>query len=95
MQLELLREEARIHSQLIDIENMILPIMDIMQKHIDYSKTLIHDTNFSIAEHMIKLSAKVQVAIHTCKIFQENWDKTLVITLKIHYDFLAHFVVSI
>ena len=58
MQVELLREEARIQSTLIDIQNMILPIMDTMQKQIAYSKTLIHDNNFSVADHMIKLSTK-------------------------------------
>ena len=52
MKIELLREEARIWSTLIDIQNMILPIMDTMQKHIAYSKTLIHDNNFSIVDHV-------------------------------------------
>ena len=68
--------------------------MDTMQKHIVYSKTLIHDTNFSIADHMIELSAEVQVVLHTCKILQENWDKTLAVILKVHYGFLSHFGVS-
>ena len=62
MQIDLLREDARIWYTLIDIQNMILPIMDTMQKHIAYSKILIHDNNFSIADHMIELFAKVQVA---------------------------------
>ena len=48
--------------------------MDAMQKHIVYSKTLIHDNNFSIVDHMIKLSTEVQIAVNTCKILQENWD---------------------
>jgi len=60
---------------------MILPSMDSMQKHITYSKTLIHDNNFSIADHVIELSAEVQVALSTCKILQENWDKTLQLIL--------------
>ena len=68
--------------------------MDTMQKHIIYSKTLIHDKNFSIADHMIKLSAKVQVALQTYKILQENWDKTLSISLKVHSKFLSHFGIS-
>ena len=51
---------------------MILPIMDTMRKHIVYSKTLIHDNNFSIAEHMIELSVEVQVALQTCKVLQDN-----------------------
>lgn len=70
MQAKFLREEARICSILIDIQNMILPIMDAMHKHIVYLKTLIHDNNFSILDHMIELSTKVQIAIHTCKILQ-------------------------
>ncbi|GLJ39681.1 hypothetical protein SUGI_0811210 [Cryptomeria japonica] len=76
-QSELLREDARIRSTLLDIQNMILPNMDIMQKHITHSKTLIHDNSFSVAEHVIELSAKVQVALSICTILQENWDKTL------------------
>ncbi|GLJ49406.1 hypothetical protein SUGI_1045760 [Cryptomeria japonica] len=76
-QLELLREDARIRSTLLDIQNMILPNMDTMQKHITHSKTLIHDNSFSVAEHVIELSAKVQVALSICTILQENWDKTL------------------
>ena len=95
MQSELLREEARIWSTIIDIENMILPIMDTMQKHIAYSKTLIHDNNFSIVDHMIELSTKVQVVLQTNKILQENWDKTLTLILKLHSKFLSHFGVSI
>jgi hypothetical protein len=47
-QSELLREDARIRSTLIDIQNMILPNMDTMQKHIAHSKTLIHDNNFQL-----------------------------------------------
>ncbi|GLJ55437.1 hypothetical protein SUGI_1190310 [Cryptomeria japonica] len=76
-QSELLREDARIRSTLLDIQNMILPNMDTMQKHITHSKTLIHDNIFSVAEHVIELSAKVQVALSICTILQENWDKTL------------------
>ncbi|GLJ51307.1 hypothetical protein SUGI_1091120 [Cryptomeria japonica] len=49
---ELLREDARIRSTLLDIQNMILPNMDTMQKHITHSKTLIHDNIFSVAEHL-------------------------------------------
>ncbi len=56
---KLLREESRIRSTLLDIQNMILPIMDTMQKHIAHSKTLIHDNNFSVADHVIELSAEV------------------------------------
>lgn len=67
-QTELLREKARIRSTLIDIQNMILPIMDTMQKHIVYSKALIHDNNFSVADHMIEFLAEVQIALSTCKI---------------------------
>ncbi|GLJ25488.1 hypothetical protein SUGI_0488040 [Cryptomeria japonica] len=76
-QSELLREDARIRSTLLDIQNMILPNMDTMQKHITHSKTLIHDNNFSVAEHVIELSAKVQVALSICTILQGNWDNTL------------------
>ena len=74
---------------------MILPIIDTIQKHIAYSKTLIHDCNFSIANHMIELSVKVQVALHTYKILQENWDKTLALILKVYSKFISHFSVSI
>ena len=51
---------------------MILPIMDTMQKHIVYSNTLIHDNNFSITDHMIELSAEVQVSLQMCKVLQDN-----------------------
>ncbi|GLJ47994.1 hypothetical protein SUGI_1013470 [Cryptomeria japonica] len=76
-QSELLREDARIRFTLLDIQNMILPNMDTMQKHITHSKTLIHDNSFSVAEHVIELSAKVQVALSICTILQGNWDNTL------------------
>ncbi|GLJ16328.1 hypothetical protein SUGI_0275910 [Cryptomeria japonica] len=55
-QSELLREDARIRSTLLDIQNMILPNMDTMQKHITHSKTLIHDNIFSVAEHQLPRS---------------------------------------
>ena len=74
---------------------MILPIMDTMQKHIAYSKTLIHDNNFSVADHIIKLSAEVQVVFQTCKVLQDNWDKTLTLILNVHFEFFSHFGVSI
>ena len=95
MQAKLLGEEARIRSTLIDIQNMILPIMDTMQKHIAYSKSLINDNNLLVADHMIQLSVEVQVALHTCKIFQDNWDKILALILKVHSEFLSHFGVSV
>ena len=94
MQAELLREEAKIISILIDIQNMILPIMHTMQKHITYSKSLVQDNNFSIVDHMIHLSTEVQVTLHTCKILQDNWDKTLALILKVHSNFHSHFGVS-
>ena len=80
-----------IQSTLIDIQNMILPNMDAQQKNVVYSKTLIHDNNFSIADHMIELSVDVQITIQTCKVLQENWDKPLEIILKVHSEFLSHF----
>ena len=94
MQSELLREEVRIKSTLIDIQNMILPIMETMHKHIVHSKTLIHDNNFSIVDHMIELSVEVQFTLQTCKILQENWDRTLALIIKVHSKFLSHFGIS-
>ena len=94
MQVEFLREEARIRSTLIDIQNMILPNMDVLQKHIAHSKTLIHDNNVYIVDHMIELSTEVQIALITCKILQENWNKTLAVILKVHSEFLSNFGVS-
>ena len=38
---------------------MTIPNMDAMQKHILHAKTLIHENNFSIVDHMLELSAKV------------------------------------
>ena len=74
---------------------MILPIMETMQKHIVYSKTLIQDNNLLVADHMIQLSSEVQVSLHACKILQDNLDKTLGLILKIHFEFLSHFGVSV
>ena len=66
---------------------MILSNMDALQKHIVHSKALIHDNNFSIVDHIIELSTKVQIALHTCKVLQENCHKTLTIILKVHSGF--------
>ena len=66
-----------------------------MQKHIAYSKTLLHNNNFSIADHVIELSVEVQIELSTWKILQENWDKTLALILKVHSKFVSHFGVSI
>ena len=95
MQAELLREEVRIRAILIEIKVMILPNMDVVQKHIEYAKTLIHDKNFSIADHMIELSAEVQVALNTSKVLQDNWDKTMALILKVHSNFLSHFGITL
>ena len=59
LQVELLREEARIRENLIDIQNMVLPIMGSMQKHIAHCKSLVQDQTFSIADHMIQFSSEV------------------------------------
>ena len=93
-QVDLLKEEGSIRSTLLDIQNMILPIMDTMQKHIAHSKTLIHDNQFSVADHVIELSTEVQVALSTCKILQNNWDKTLQLILSVHSNFISHFGVT-
>ena len=90
----MLREEAKIRSTLVDIQNMILPNMDALQKHIVHSKTLIHDNNFSIVDHVIELSVEVQIALHTCKVLQDNWDNTLAIILKVHSKNLSYFGVT-
>ena len=94
MQAELLREEARIRSTLVDIHHMILPNMDALQKHIAHSKTLIHDNNFSIVDHMIELFVEEKIALHKSKVLQEDWDKTLAIILKVHLGFLPHFGIN-
>jgi hypothetical protein len=50
--------------------------MDALQKHSAHAKTLIHDNNFPIDDHMIELLEKIYIALDTCKVLQENWDKT-------------------
>ena len=95
VQAELLREEARIRTTLIDIQHMILPIMDTMQNHIAHCKTLIQEQNFSVADHLIQLSAKVQISLSTYQVLQQSWDSTLATILKVHQDFLSHFGVAI
>ena len=95
LQAKLLREEARIRENLIEIQNMILPIMGTMQKHIAHCKSLVQDQNFSVADHMIQLSAKVQIALSACQILQESWDNTFATILKVHQDFLCHFGVTL
>ena len=95
LQAKILREEAKIRATLIDIQNMVFPIMDLMQKHIAHCKSLVQDQNFLVADHMIQLSTEVQVALSTSKILQETWDNTLAIILKVHQDFLSHFGVII
>ena len=95
LQVELLRKEARIREILIEIQNMILPIMGSMQKHIAHCKSLVQDQNFSIAYHMIQLSAEVQIALFACQILQESWDNTFSTILKVHQDFLSHFGVTL
>ena len=87
MQVELLREEASIRSILIDIQNMIMPIMDTMKKHIAHSKSLVQDNNFSVADHLIQLLVEVQIALHKCKSLQDNWDKTLALILRYTLNF--------
>ena len=89
----MLREEAEIRATLVDIQGMILPNLDALKKHIAHAKTLIHDTNFSIANHMMELSKKVQIALHASKVLQENWDKIMSLILKVHSNFLSHFVI--
>lgn len=67
VQAELLKEEGRIRSNLIEIKNMIFPIIDTMQKHIAQWKSLVQDHNFLVADHMTQLSTpKVQIALSTC-----------------------------
>lgn len=95
LQAKLLREEARIRATLVDIQSLIIPNMNVMHKHIVHAKKLIYDNNFSIADHMMELLAKVQIALHASKILQENWDKTMSIILKVHSDFLSHFGITL
>ena len=88
-------EEDTIRATLAKIQGMILPNMDALQKNIEHVKTLIHDNNFSIANHVMKLSTKVQIALHESKLLQENWDNTVVLILKVHSNFLSHFVINL
>jgi hypothetical protein len=69
--------------------------MDTMHKHIAHSKTLVHDNNFSVVDHLIELSAEVQVALQTTQVLQDSWDKTLDLILKVHSIFLSHFGITI
>ena len=48
-----------IRKTIIDTQSMILPLMDVMQKHPAHAKTLVHDTNFSVANLMMELSSKL------------------------------------
>jgi hypothetical protein len=67
-QAELLREEAKTRATLVDIQDMILPNMDALPKHIAHAKTLIHDNKFSIANHMMELLEEVQIGCHARKV---------------------------
>ena len=69
--------------------------MDALQKHIDHAMTLIHDNNFSIANHIMKLLAKLQIALHVSNVLKENWYKTMEIILKVHSDLLSHFGINV
>ena len=95
LQAELLKKEARIRENLIEIQNMLLPILGSMQKHIQHCKTLTQHQSFSIADHMIELSAEVQIALSSCQILQDSWDNTLATILKVHQEFLSHFGVTL
>ena len=57
---------------MIELQGLILPNMDAVHKHIAHAKTLIHDNNFSIVDHMIELSIEVQVALSISKVLQDN-----------------------
>ena len=70
MQEKLLREEVKIRATLVDIQGMILPNMDALQKHIMHAKNLTHDSKFSIDDHMMELLVEVQIALHTSKVLQ-------------------------
>ena len=48
-----------------------------------------------MVDHLIQLSAKVQIALSTCQILQETWDNTFATILKVHQDFLSHFSVTL
>ena len=72
LQEELLQEETRIRETLIDIQSMILPHMDTMQKRIDHARTLVKDINMSIANHMLELSAELQIDLHILKVIQDS-----------------------
>ena len=91
----MLREEARTREILTKIQGMILPNIDVVQKHIAHAKTLIHDNNFSIADHMIELLTEAQVALNISKVLQDNWYKKMALILKVHLDFLCHFGINI
>lgn len=84
MQVEFLREEARIGATLEDIQGMNLSNMDALHKHISYAKTLIHHNNFSIDDHMMELLVEVHIALHASHVLQENWDKKVSLILKVH-----------
>ena len=74
---------------------MILPNMDALQKHIAHAKKLIHDSNFSIADHMMELSIEVHIALYASEVLQENWNKKMILILKVHYNFLSHFGINL
>ena len=95
LQEKLLKEEASIRPTLAKIQGMILLDMDALQKHIAHAKKLTHDKNFSIVDHMMELLAEVQIALHAIKILQGNWDKTMVLIVKVHSKFLSHFCIII
>lgn len=59
LEVEFLREEAKIRATLIDIQGMILHHMDIMQKRMDHARTLVKDTNLSVVDHMYDLSVEI------------------------------------
>lgn len=95
LQAELLKEKARISATLVKIQGMILQNMDALKTHIAHAKTLIHDNNVFIDDHMMELSAEAQIVLHASKVLQENWDKKMALILKIHSEFLSHFGIII
>lgn len=88
--------EVNIKAKLINIQTMLTPHMEILQKELAFAKTLMKkDLYLSTHEGLVHLVSELAIHIKSLEVTCDNWDVALKIMLQIHKTFLDKHTISV
>ena len=89
-------DEANIKAKLINIYSILTTNMELLQKELAFTKTLMKkDPHLSTHEGLVHLAADLVIQIKSLEVACDNWDASLKIMIQVYNFFLDKCTLSL